>query len=54
MGSVSEILKHKDKSKDKAMYEAYLQYSCTLKDIAEYNDKTRGRFVVRPGLGRDN
>jgi len=34
---LNEILKHKDKkSKDQAMYEAYLQYGYTLKDIAEY------------------
>jgi len=30
-------MKYKNKkSKDQAMYEAYLQYSYTLKDIAEY------------------
>ena len=34
---LNELLKHKDKkSKDQAMYEAYLQYGYTLKDIAEY------------------
>ena len=34
---LNEIFKCKDKeSKDKAMYEAYLQYGYTLKDIAEY------------------
>ena len=35
--SLNDIFKHKDKkSKDKAMYEAHLQYGYTLKDIAEY------------------
>jgi len=34
---LNEIFKCKDKkSKDKAMYEAHLQYGYTLKDIAEY------------------
>ena len=34
---LNEIFKYKDKkSKDQAMYEAYLQYGYTLKDIAEY------------------
>ena len=33
----NENFKFKDKeSKDKAMYEAHLQYGYTLKDIAEY------------------
>ena len=35
--SLNEILKYKDKkSKDQAMYEAYLKYGYTLKDIVEY------------------
>jgi len=34
---LNEIFKRKDrKSKDQAMYEAHLQYSYILKDIAEY------------------
>jgi DNA-binding MarR family transcriptional regulator len=34
---LNEIFKRKDKkSKDQAMYESYLQYGYTLKDIAEY------------------
>lgn len=34
---LNEIFKSKDKkSKDKAMYEAHLQYGYSLKDIAEY------------------
>ena len=33
---LNEILKYQDKSKDQAIYEAYLQYGYTLKDIAEY------------------
>ena len=33
---LNKILKYKDKSKDQAMYEAYLQYGYSLKDIAEY------------------
>jgi DNA-binding MarR family transcriptional regulator len=34
---LNEIFKCKDKkSKDKGMYEAYLKYGYTLKDIAEY------------------
>ncbi|MBA7583841.1 hypothetical protein ES708_25791 [subsurface metagenome] len=35
--SLNEILKYQDKkSKDQTMYEAYLQYGYTLKDIAGY------------------
>jgi len=34
---LNEIFKYKDKkAKDKAMYEAHLQYGYTLKDIAKY------------------
>ena len=34
---LNEIFKYKDKkSKDRAMYSAYLQYGYTSKDIAEY------------------
>ena len=34
---LNEIFKCKDKkAKDKAMYEAHLQYGYTLKDIAEF------------------
>ena len=34
---LNEIFKHLDKkSKDQAIYKAYLQYGYTLKDIAEY------------------
>jgi outer membrane protease len=29
---LNKILKYKDKSKDKAMYEAHLQYGYTLKE----------------------
>jgi len=33
----NEVFKYKDKkAKEKAMYEAHLQYSYTLKDIAKY------------------
>jgi len=36
---LNEIFKYKEKkSKDKAMYEAHLQYAYTLKDIPEYID----------------
>ena len=34
---LNKIFKYKDKkSKNKALYEAHLQYGYTLKDIAEY------------------
>ena len=34
---LNEIFKYKNKkSRDQAMYEVYLQYGYTLKDIAEY------------------
>jgi len=34
---LNEIFKYKNKkSRDKAMYEAYLQYGYTLKDIVKY------------------
>jgi len=45
------IFNNKDKkSKDKALYEAHLQYGYTLKDIAEYigkNHTTESRAIKK-------
>jgi len=50
---LNEILKYKDKkSKEQAMYKAYLQYDYTLKDLAEYigvHYFTVSRAIKKPG-----